>query len=324
MDRFNDMQTFVRVVEAGSISGAADRMEIAKSAVSRRLAELEARLGVQLFRRTTRRMSLTDSGRGFYERCLRILEEVDEAELSVAQDHRELRGALRVALPLSFGLQHLAPAIQDFMRMHPAVEFDLDFNDRQVDLLREGFDVAIRIAQLADSSLMARRLVPIRHAVCASPDYLAAHGRPQRPEDLAKHVGLAYSNLAHPGVWSYHDRSGRAASVKIPVRLKANNGDFLLRAAVAGEGVIMHPTFYLHEAVGRGELVPLLTDYAWPEISAYALYPQTRHLSPRVRAFVDYLAERFAGTPPWDEVMASTPTRSRRRPVKSPSGPGPA
>ena len=313
MDRFNDMQTFVRVVEAGSISGAAERMEIAKSAVSRRLAELEARLGVQLFRRTTRRMSLTDSGRGFYERCLRILEEVDDAEHSVAQAHRELRGALRVALPLSFGLQHLAPAIEDFMRLHPAVEFDLDFNDRQVDLLREGFDVAIRIAQLADSSLMARRLAPIRHAVCASPDYLAAHGTPKRPEDLANHVCLGYSNLPNPGVWSYRDTNGRAASVKVPVRLKANNGDFLLRAAVAGEGVIMHPTFYLHDYVRQGRLVPLLTRYAWPEISAYAIYPATRHLSSRVRAFVDFLAERFAGVPEWDRSMEGTVRNTEKK-----------
>ena len=179
MDRFADMQMFVKVVEVASISGAADRLGVAKSAVSRRLSELESRLGVQLFRRTTRSLSLTDSGRGFYEDCLRILDEVDEAENAVALAHRELRGTLRVALPLSFGLMHLAPAIQAFQSLHSAVEFDLDFNDRQVDLLREGFDVALRIAQLADSSLIARRLTPIRHMVCASPEYLAAHGVPK-------------------------------------------------------------------------------------------------------------------------------------------------
>lgn len=312
MDRFADMQTFVRVVEAGSISGAAERLDIAKSAVSRRLTELEARLGVQLFHRTTRRLSLTDSGRGFYERSLRVLEELDEAENCVAEAHRDLRGALRVALPLSFGLRHLAPAIQEFMQRHPAVEFDLAFDDRQVDLVREGFDVAIRIAQLGDSSLMARRLAPIRHAVCASPDYLAKHGTPRHPADLAQHVCLAYSNLPNPGVWSYRDRRGRAGSVKVPVRLKANNGDFLQQAAILGEGLILQPTFYLDDTIRSGRLVPVLRDCAWPEISAYALYPPTRHLSSRVRAFVDFLAEHFAGTPPWDRVVERVPARKPR------------
>lgn len=306
MDRFADMETFVRVVEIGSISGAAERLDIAKSAVSRRLADLEGRLGVQLFHRTTRRLNLTDSGRSFYERCVRILEEVGEAELSVSAAHREIRGALRVALPLSFGLLHLAPAVQDFMRRYPAVEFDLDFNDRQVDLVREGFDVAIRIASLADSSLIARRLAPIRHAVCGSPAYFAQHGIPRHPAELVQHVCLAYSNLPRPGVWSYRDETGREASVSVPVRLKANNGDFLLRAAMAGEGLIMQPTFYLHEAIRDGALVPVLRDFGWPEISAYALYPATRHLSSRVRTFVDFLAERFAEGPYWDRAFEQT------------------
>ncbi len=313
MDRFADMQTFVRVVESGSLSAAADRLDIAKSAVSRRLAELEQRLGVQLFHRTTRRLHLTDSGRSFYERCVRILEEVNEAESSVSVAHREIRGALRVALPLSFGLLHLAPAIQTFMQHYPAVEFDLDFNDRQVDLLREGFDVAIRIAQLADSSLMARRLVAIRHVVCASPEYLARHGIPRQPADLARHACLAYSNLPNPGVWNYRDKNGRQATVSVPVRLKANNGDFLQRAAMAGEGLIMQPTFYVHEAIREGRLVPVLRELGWPEISAYALYPATRHLSSRVRTFVDFLADTFAGTAPWDRATGPVPAQSRKQ-----------
>lgn len=317
MDRFTDMQTFVRVAETGSISGAAERLGIAKSAVSRRLAELEGRLGVQLFHRTTRRLSLTDSGRSFYEHCVRILEEVDEAELSVAAAHREVRGALRVALPLSFGLLHLAPAIQEFMRRHPAVEFDLDFNDRQVDLVREGFDVAIRIAQLADSSLMARRLAPIRHVVCGSPDYFARHGIPRHPADLARHRCLAYSNLPSPGLWTCRDAQGRQVSVSVPLWLKANNGDFLSRAAMAGEGLILQPTFYLAEAIAAGQLVPVLRDFGWPEINAYAIYPPTRHLSSRVRAFVDFLAEYFSGEPAWDRIIEQAlVTRRSTSPAK--------
>ena len=311
MDRFADLQTFVQIVAAGSISGAAEHMNVAKSAVSRRLTELEERLGVQLVRRTTRRLSLTESGRGFYERCLRILADLEEAEQNVLQAHAALRGTLRVALPLSFGLLHLAPAIQDFMTLHPSVEFDLDFNDRHVDLMQEGFDVAIRIAQLPDSSLIARRIAPIRNVVCASPGYFAAHGTPQQPADLAQHVCLAYSNLANPGTWTYRQADGHSGAVKIPIRLKSNNGDFLISAALAGHGMVMQPSFYVYQAIASGALIAVLTEVHWPEINAYALYPSTRHLSTRVRAFVDFVAERFAGTPYWDHSL-NPPAPDRR------------
>jgi DNA-binding transcriptional LysR family regulator len=311
MDRFAGMETFVRVVETGSITGAALRMEIAKSAVSRRLADLESRLGVQLFRRSTRRLSLTESGRSFYDRCVRVLADVDEAELSVSQEHGALRGKLRVALPLSFGLLHLSAAINDFMSQHPLVEFD-----RQVDLMQEGFDVAIRIAQLSDSSLIARRLAPIGHAVCASPSYFAAHGIPKLPDDLEQHVCLAYSNLPNPGNWAYQEPDGRSGTVKVPVKLKANNGDFLCNAAIAGQGVVMQPTFYVYDAIARGLLVPVLTKYTWPRLNAYAVYPPTRHLSTRVRAFVDFLAERFSGMPYWDQAMNQALAAAKKKAVK--------
>lgn len=303
MDRFADMRMFVAVVDAGSISGAAERLEVAKSAVSRRLTDLEARLGEELLHRTTRRLGLTDSGRAFFERAQRILADLEEAEQAVSQAHGAIRGRLKVALPLSFGLLHLAGLINEFLGLHPEVEFDLDFNDRQIDLMQEGFDLAIRIARLPDSSLIARKLAPIRHALCASPDYLARHGTPARADDLASHAGLVYSNLANPGLWSYVRPDGQPGSVQVPVKLRANNGDFLCRAAIAGQGVILHPTFYLSDAIRTGELVPLLTDHAWPELNAYALYPPTRHLSRRVRAFVDFLAEKLAGEPDWDRRM---------------------
>lgn len=303
MDRFADMQVFVKVVEAGSISGAADRLDIAKSAVSRRLSELESRLGVQLLQRTTRRLNLTESGRAYYERCLQILADVEETELAVSSVHGALSGKLRVALPLSFGLLHLAPLIDEFCALHSAIDFDLDFNDRQVDLMQEGFDVAIRIAQLEDSSLLARRLTVIRHIVCASPAYLSQHGLPGSLEELARHVGLGYSNRANPGLWTCKTPDGESRSVKIPIKLKANNADFLCRMAIAGHGVLMLPTFYVTGPVMRGELVPLLRDYRWPELNAYAVYPPTRHLSTRVRAFVDFLAERLGGEPDWDRAM---------------------
>ena len=303
MDRFADMRMFVAVVDAGSISGAAERLEVAKSAVSRRLTDLEARLGAELLHRTTRRLGLTDSGRAFFERAQRILADLEEAEQAVSQAHGAIRGRLKVALPLSFGLLHLAGLINEFLGLHPEVEFDLDFNDRQIDLMQEGFDLAIRIARLPDSSLIARKLAPIRHALCASPDYLARHGTPARADDLASHAGLVYSNLANPGLWSYVRPDGQPGSVQVPVKLRANPGDCLCRAAIAGQGVILHPTFYLSDAIRTGELVPLLTDHAWPELNAYALYPPTRHLSRRVRAFVDFLAEKLAGEPDWDRRM---------------------
>lgn len=302
MDRFADMKMFVAVVDTGSISGAAERLEVAKSAVSRRLADLEARLGAQLLHRTTRTLSLTDSGRAFFERAQRILADLEEAEQAVSQAHGAIRGRLKVALPLSFGLLHLADLINEFMGLHPEVEFDLDFNDRQIDLMQEGFDLAIRIARLPDSSLIARKLAPIRHGLCASPEYLARHGTPMRADDLAGHAGLVYSNLANPGLWSYVGPDGQPGSVRVPIKLRANNGDFLCRAAIAGQGVILHPTFYLNDAIRSGALVPLLTDHAWPELNAYAVYPLTRHLSRRVRAFVDFLAEKLEGEPDWDRI----------------------
>ena len=300
MDRFADMQMLVSVVEAGSISAAAERLTLAKSAVSRRLAELEARLGVSLIHRTTRRLNLTDSGRAYYARCVAILADVEEAESAVSQAHSALKGTLKVALPLSFGLLHLSPLIQAFMTEHPDVRFEIDFNDRQIDLMQEGFDLAIRIATLEDSSLIARRLAPIRHLVCASPGYLARHGTPHAAADLARHVCLAYSNVRDPGLWSYRGPGGESAQVRVPVRLAASSGEFLMQAALAGEGLVLLPSFYVHETLRTGQLLPLLTDHVWPELAAYAVYPPTRHLSSRARAFIDFLADRLAGEPYWD------------------------
>ncbi len=305
MARLEDMETFARVVEAGSISGAAERLGVAKSVVSRRIANLEERLGAQLFRRTTRRLNLTDTANSFYDRCVRILADVQEAEEAVSDEHATLHGRLRVAVPLSFGLMHLGPAIDDFLKVHPAVEFDLDFNDRQVDLLMEGFDVAVRIAHLADSSFIARRLATIKVAVCASPGYLERHGTPGTPAELRDHTCLTYTHLPDPSLWTYEGPDGKYLSVRVKSRLLANNGDFMCEAAIAGQGIASLPTFLVYKAIAQGRLVRILPDYAWPSIDAYAVYPQTRHLSHRVRAFVDFLAERFAGVPYWDAHLPS-------------------
>lgn len=300
MNRFENMISFIRVVESGSISGAADRLGVAKSAVSRRLKELEEHLGVELFHRTTRKMNLTDTGKTFYHQSVRILDDVLEAELSTSQAHGELQGSLKVALPLSFGLMHLAPAINEFLLSHPQVEFDLDFSDREVDLMQEGFDLAIRIADLPDSSLIARRLAPIQTVMCASPAYLELIGTPQSPDELIKHQCLVYSLLRDFEYWHLTDSKGNVIKTKIRPYLKASTGEFLRDLAVEGRGIVLIPTFIAYKEIERGTLVPLLEDYKTPQINAYAIYPQTRHLSQRVRAFVDLLIKRFEGTPYWD------------------------
>ena len=300
MDRFDNLEAFIKIVETGSISAAAERLNVAKSAVSRRLKELESHLGAELFHRTTRRMNLTDTGRTFYQQSVRIIEDLLEAELAAAQVHGELRGNIKIALPLSFGQLHLGPAINDFLQQHPQVEFDLDFNDRQVDVMQEGFDLAIRIAALADSSLIARRLVRINHALCASPEYLQQHGTPHTPEDLTQHQCLVYSLLQDYQSWIFADKNNQDIKIKINPCLKASAGEFLRDAAINGQGIVYLPTFIVYKELERGALQTLLTDYQTWHLDAYALYPQTRHLSQRVRTFVDFLVKRFEGTPYWD------------------------
>ncbi|MGI9201783.1 MAG: LysR substrate-binding domain-containing protein [Woeseiaceae bacterium] len=301
MDRFEDIQAFVAVVEAGSFTAAADRLDAAKSAVSRRVSGLEERLGVQLLRRTTRQLNLTDSGRSFYEQSARILADLEEAESAVAQEHGELRGTLRIALPLSFGLRHMGKPIAEFSRLHPHVDFDLDLNDRRVDLVEEGADLALRIGKLTDSSLIARKLFEARTVVCGSQDYFDKHGTPQTPEELADHQCLVYGNVQDPSKWVWRDSAGELHKIKVNASMVASNGDFLCEAALQGLGIAMQPTFIAGEAISRGDLTPILTEYHWPASPAWVAYPPTRHLSFRVRQFIDFLAEYFAGTPYWDQ-----------------------
>lgn len=305
MDRFDELQVFVAVVETGSFTAAADRLDIAKSAVSRRVSALEERLGVQLLRRSTRRLNLTDTGQSFYEHSARILADLDEAEAAATQEHGELRGTLRVALPLSFGVRHMSEPIARFSLLHPRVSFDLDLNDRRVDLVAEGADLAVRIGRLADSTLIARRLFEARTIVCASPAYLERRGTPATPEDLVDHDCLVYGNLSDPTRWVCTDGEGFRHTVDVHVSMSASSGDFLSAAAAEGLGIALQPTFIAGEAIGRGELVPILNEYAWPVSPAYAVYPPTRHLSYRVREFIDFLAAHFAGMPAWDRDCES-------------------
>jgi DNA-binding transcriptional LysR family regulator len=300
MDRFENMATFVRVVEAGSISGAAERMGIAKSAVSRRLKDLEAHLNVQLFHRTTRQMNLTDTGRAFYHQCVRILDDVLEAESATSDAHGTLKGNLKIALPTSFGLLHVGPAINDFARMHPDIEFDLDFNDREVDLIQEGFDLAIRIANLPGSSLIARRLATIQTLLCASPEYLKKKGIPQLPQELTGHQCLVYTLVPDFDYLQFVGPDEKQIRIRVSPYMKASAGEYLKDAALSGLGIILAPSFIAYKEIEEGRLVPILRNYQSKQFDAYAIYPQTRHLSKRVRTFVDFLVKRFEGTPVWD------------------------
>lgn len=299
MDRYAEMQTFVRVAETGSLTATAERMNIAKSAVSRRLADLELRLGVQLLHRTTRRISLTDSGRRYYQQAQRLLAELEEVEQSVASEQANLRGLLRIAAPLTFGIKHLSPLLDQFMLQHPDVHLELNLDDRTVNLLEEGLDLAIRIGMLADSSLMARRLTTVRHIICASPAYLAEHGEPMQPDDLKHHTALNYSNMPESQLWQFHLPDDKTLSVRPPVRLRANNGDVLLQAAIDGLGVLVSPDFICHHAINQGLLRPVMSNYPQADMHVYVIYPAQRHLPQRVRALIDFLVMQFAESPAW-------------------------
>ena len=303
MLKTEEIQAFVHIVECVSITAAAARLGIAKSAVSRRLSELEEQLGVELFHRTTRKLVLTESGKGFYTRCIQILADLEEAKHAVGQAHHELSGQLRVAAPLTFGVMHLGPAIIEFQKLHPKLNFEIDFNDRQIDLVQEGFDIGIRIAKLQDSSLIARKLARVSNIVCASPDYIKKNGAPSTPEELLDHPCITYSYLDNPNLWSFLNEQGEEKMIKVPILMQANNGSFLCSAAISGLGIVREPTFIAYKSIAEGLLVPILQDYSLPEVNAYAIYPPTRHLSQRVRRFIDFLVERFSGTPYWEQYL---------------------
>lgn len=302
MDRLASMEAFVRVAEAKSFSEAARRMRASKSAVSRLVTALEADLGARLFHRTTRSLALTEVGQGYFERASRILADIEEANLSVSQLQSAPRGRLRVSAPMSFGFLHLAPAIPDFLARYPDVEVEMTANDRFVNLVDEGFDVAVRIGNLEDSSLVARKLAPIRQAVCASPAYLQARGVPASPGDLKGHECLHYSNVAMSHEWRFIAPDGRLWPVEVKGRLTANNGDALKSAAIKGLGLVRLPTYLAGSDLQSGALVAVLNEFLPQDLTLNAVYPHSRHLSPKVRAFVDFLAERFGPRPYWDVV----------------------
>jgi len=302
MGRLAAMQAFVRVAETRSFSEAARRLNLSKSVVSRQISALECDLGVRLFNRTTRALALTEIGSAYYERVSRILADIAETEQSVGHLQAAPRGRLRVNAPMSFGILHLAPALPDFLAAYPEVDVEMAMNDRTIDLLEEGFDLAIRIGRLSDSSLVARRLAPVRIVVCAAPAYLAAHGAPQTPADLKNHDCLLYTNEDSPRDWRFTTPEGAPWAVEVKGRLAANNGDTLRVATLAGQGIARLPSFLVGQDLQAGTLVSLIPDYMQEDLAVHAVYPQARLLSPKVRAFIDFLAARFGPRPYWDLV----------------------
>jgi DNA-binding transcriptional LysR family regulator len=302
MDRLTAIEAFVRVAEAQSFSEAARRLRSSKSAVSRNVSALETELGVRLFQRTTRSLTLTEAGRGYFERATRILADLEEANLAVSHLQSAPRGRLRVSAPMSFGFLHLAPALPDFLARFPEVAVDLAMSDRFVDLVDEGFDVAVRIGALEDSSLVARKLAPIRRVVCASPAYFEARGFPRSPDELKGHECLCNSNIALSQEWQFTAPDGRFWPVAVKGRLSANNGDALRVAALKGQGLANLPTFIVGGDLQAGTLVTMLDEFISQHLAMSAVYPTSRRLSPKVRAFVDFLAGCFGPRPYWDLV----------------------
>jgi DNA-binding transcriptional LysR family regulator len=293
MDRLHTMRVFVRVVEAGSFAAAADALDLSPAAVTRNLADLEGHLGTRLLHRNTRHLALTDAGAEYYERCQRLLDGIEQAELAASRLVRDPIGKLRIGAPVAFFLHYLVPWLHEYGQRFPRVKMDVSLSDRAVDLVGEGFDVCLRIARRLDDGLVARRLGVTRMAVCASPAYLVRHGMPRTPEDLAHHICLHEAHQRDRDLWVFRE-GDRERGVRVRGNLAIDNGYALRAAAVAGMGVVLQPQFLLAEDLATGKLTEILRDYRAPDLGIYAVYPSQRHLSAKVRSFVDFVAEKLA------------------------------
>lgn len=304
MDKLEAMNAFARVVALGSYAEAGRALGLTRSAVSKAVMELEQVLGARLLDRTTRRVSPTEAGLSYYERCLDILSRIEETELQVSRLHDEPRGLLRVNAPMSFGMLYLGSATADFMAAYPGLNVEMTLNDRFIDPVEEGVDVTIRIAALSDSSLIARKLAPARRVLVASPAYLAAHGAPAAPEDLVQHRWLGYGATAGLQRWPYLKADGSAGTVPLRCALISNNGHILRDAALAGQGITELPTFLVGCDIAEGKLALVLPDSPRPELGIYALYTPNRYLAAKTRVFIDFLVTRFGARPEWDRFDA--------------------
>ena len=296
LDRLLAMTVFVKVVEQGSFAKAAERLTMSTSAVSRHVAELEAHLTTRLLNRTTRRISLTESGQAYFERALHLLADLEETEAVVSSSTVTPRGTIRLTCSTSFGVPHLAPAIGAFQALYPAVGFDISASNQFVDLVEEGLDLAIRIGDLGNPNLIARKIGTMRLVACASADYLKRHGTPKHPNDLVKHNCFTYEYAPVKNLWRFQDRKKNEIKVRIDGSVHANNGEMLAAIAAAGAGIALEPDFIVKPLLESGALIEILPNFRPAPYHIYAVYPSRRHLSAKVRTFVDFLAARFVKT----------------------------
>ncbi len=299
MDRINTMRAFVTVVNEGSFTRAADRLEMSPQLVSKYVSQLEQHLGVRLLNRTTRMIHLTEAGARYHQKAQQVLNDIDDIESQIGDLQTQAQGLLRISAPVSFAIHHMAPLLSEFQKAHPGVGIDLQLNDRKVDVIEEGFDIVLRIGHLKSSSLIAKRIAPIRLVMCASPAYLEQYGIPQRPEDLKDHRYLRYSYMeldASQSLYRWLQSSGRDNSSE----MISNNGDVLVAAAVAGAGVVLQPTFISGSSIEDRKLQVILPEYEPEPMALYAVYAHRHLLASKVRSFIDFI-EGFFGDPPyWD------------------------
>lgn len=297
MDRYREMQIFVTVAEEGSFVAAAEALELSTAAVSRQIANLEARLGVRLLHRTTRRLSLSEEGEVFLSRARHLLADLAEAEAEITARSGQAAGQLRINAPVSFGILHLADKWDAFQARHPALSLDINLSDRMVDLVEEGYDLAIRIGRLADSSLISRELASTRMVLCASPEYLRTHGTPFHPQELKQHSIWSYRYFVPGDEWPFDGPEG-AVSVRIQPVLRSNNGDTCVAGALNHRCIVLQPSFLVGEAIQAGHLVELMPEYQAPLLGIHAVYPSRKHVAPKVRLMIDHLVEVFR-EPDW-------------------------
>lgn len=298
MDRLSEMEAFVSVVDQGGFTDAARKLGMSKSAVSKHVSALEARLGARLLNRTTRRVNPTEIGLAYYDRATVVLSGAVEADEMVNAMQTAPRGALRVSTPVNFGISQVSGLVGEFLKEYPEVSVNMVLEDRFVELVAEGFDVAIRIGTLEDSSLRARKLAETSAHLVASPDYLRSAGAPETIDDLSDHTLLHYSNFSTGNFWRLKSKKGGERHVRVGGRLTANNGDSLRRAAESGLGIALLPSFLLGDSVQNGRLVRILPDMELDLLGIYAVYPPGRYTQPKLRAFIDFLAERLKGRGP--------------------------
>lgn len=308
MDRVGDLALFLRVLDLGSISAAARSLDLSVAVASQRLKRLERDLGVRLLHRTTRQLHATPEGAALAEQGRALVEDLEALTGGLRQAATEVAGSLRLTASASFGRQYLSPLLPEFLARYPRVRVSVNLNDQLLDLVSSGFDMAIRIGALEDSTLVARKLAPNRRVICASPEYVRRHGMPNSPEELARHDCLMLvGSQGRQDLWRLHDRAGREIAVRVSGRFESNLGELLRDAAVAGLGIAVHSTWHVNEDLRAKRLVPVMPDYGVAESGIYAVMPQRRLIPPRVRAFSDFLAERFGEHPPWEQYELSVP-----------------